>query len=256
MEIGNHEFPPRSKEKDELLRLYLSLEDWAIKPKADTKQYLPDLAVVPLVAFKNGKRIAVPTDNKPELISVQSLRGDSLFVPPKPGVSDTYLGIKMQPEFIDIPWSFVRKGSYIVLFVPRFFEEKEKGITSYEITVIKCLDDQKLLKLTAPLEASHRHDYNNSNKEKLPMPKFPREGAIYYDYVSPSFCDPEITIKDKGSNMVNIWMGFEEFDSELQKRAVNGTICYRMVEGKVERKKTKEKAPVSRLVPALHGASI
>lgn len=260
MEIGNKDPKkeiPSKEMRRKMIGVNLSVGTFCGVWDADgVKQYLPDSPTIPLIAYDGSKGNMGIMKNHSDLIAVQTLRADSLFVSRKPGHDSSVL--IPDPDLVSIPLPFIKKDSYIVLLVPIYDSfHPENGITFYDTTVLKCIDDQQLLKLMSIGERSFRERWNQfrPDKEKLQVPK----------ELSDRYCElVNINVANSNeSGFVNIWMGDKAtkrvFDAEGKvvvgeddfhyKRTVNGTICYRMVEGKAEKEKSKYMKKSLKLVP-------
>lgn len=246
MEIGNNDPKERISSKEvrrKMIEVGLSVWTfWGAWDPAGVKQYLPSSPVIPLVRYDGNKNINFGVQTKhSDLITVQTLRGDSLMVPRKPEYNpDVFIP---DPDFINIPSSFVKEGSYIVLLVPFTYSNlPEKGIEYYDTTILR-INDGQLLKLTSLEEGSFRKDFNEfrQDKEKLYAPKELSDHR--YELVTIN----TVGITEAGS--VNIWMGNLDRQDANYKRQINGTVCYRMVEGKAERKQSRDIERSFKLVP-------
>lgn len=227
MEVNQESRPPKTPSRHELKQIqqgiilvYRALSNFVHDFDSfpvKTKQYLPDNPIIPL---KNGQ----------DLIAVQKLRADALYTP-TPKDNDPL-------DAISIPSHFLQKDSYAVLLVPhvRLNNAHQLYTALYDITVIKGQDDKLALKLSG-IEERTRLD---------PLFKFPH-----------AFVPLSIIPIDKES--LTIWQGrqarncpYDYTDKEaFYKNVVNGTICYRMVEGKAESKKSDEKAKATNRVTKL-----
>lgn len=223
------------------------------------KQHLPDSPVIPMVTYFKGEKPGVQ-ENHSDLIAVQHLRGERLFVQREE--NRVPRGFLDDPESINVPSAFIKKDSYLALLIPNYHRDDigDKSVKSYDITVLKCVNDHELLKMQSVNELTFRSLWNEIRKDrgKLVLPE------MLYDHF------PELTkIRvNEGQESVNIWIGDQPtkwfFDAEgktvvgkdesYYKRTVNGTICYRLVKGKAERKKSQDRPRYLKLVPQITGS--
>lgn len=239
---------PSKEIRNKLIEINLSVWTfwgaWSAEEDGGVKQYLPDSPAIPLITYdaQNARNLGVRKGHS-DLIAVQALRSDSLVVPRE----QNYDPDKFPPDsdFINIPSSFIKKDSYIALLVPIYGLFPEKGIIGWDTTILKCISDQQLVKLQGGKEAGFKEAWNRrEDKGKLPAPKYLNDG--HYETTT-------INVDGKkGVDSVNIWMG-NLFDNNY-KGVVNGAICYRMVEGKAEKKKSKDPERLLKLVPQKVGA--
>lgn len=185
-------------------------------PDHHPKQYLPDK---PIIHLKNGL----------DLIAVQTLRADDLYVPRDPQDNPDNPNYMYGFDLIKVPSSFIQEGSYVALFIPTVWEDGEGGNLinkgRYDITVIRYQDSKRALKLMGLEE------------ESLTNPP-----------LDDDFLRPFTTIPINKGN-VTAWKGrrmrtwrLPDNAENTYKKTVNGTVCYRMVEGKVAKEKSRNPA--------------
>lgn len=199
------------------------------------KQFLPDKPIIPL-------------GNGMDLIAIKTLRADDLYVPRAPGDNpDKEQEYASGLDSIKVPSSLIQEDSYIVLFVPSVWEEKnEKGRQlinngPYDITVVKRKDDKTALKLMGIDESLRTYTepiYDDSNwSSNFPLTTIPinEDGVVIWT-----------------GNRMRIW--HLRYNAEqTYKKTVNGTVCYRMIEGKAEKQKSGEPKRSFVLNPANSG---
>lgn len=191
-------------------------------PDRRPKQYLPDNPIIPL-------------GNGMDLIAVETLRADDLYVPRTPDDNpDGKEKYSSGSDSIRIPSSFIQSDSYAVLLVPRVAEENYiKGAKlvnqgMYDITVVKRKDGKtalKLMDMDESLKTDTRIIFDDSNGPfDFPLTTIPigEDGAVIWT-----------------SSRIRIWhLGYNA--KQVYEKTVNGTVCYRMIEGKAEKKKSRE----------------
>lgn len=270
METGNKDQFPSSKDRQEervslegdrnkLVAVELSLMDYVRVWSQQRRQYLPDSPVIPMTAYSKGGKLR--QENHSDLIAVQHLRGERLFVQRDRTTRLFSSDPEFTPESVNVPSSFIKKDSYLVLLIPGYNHDdiEDKDVKGWDITVLQCVSDHELLKLASVNEWIFRDVWNlGVERRKLVLPK------MTYDHF------PELmTVRvNDGQESVNIWIGDKPikfiFDTEGRtvmgedeshyRRTVNGSICYRLVEGKAEREKPKDRQRSLKLVPQAAGS--
>ena len=252
--------------RQELIAVNKSAEKYANSSRSDYigeegKPFLPNTLILKNVG------------NRYDLVSTAHLRAEELWgsderVFPEANdqmAIDRY--IWQDGDNVSVPKKFLKQGSYITLFIPKYSavtHEKDRakeriGNRGYDITVLYCQNQNTLLKLMSFGELSFRQNrkvthsiryepefFREFTVEPLPHPK--KEEDFY-----PAL--EIITLQDNQEN-VPIWFGnrarfgygkYEEnTDNEIDQlkkhyeMTVNGSICYRLEIGSVQPKRAVE----------------
>lgn len=247
-----------------------------------SKFHLPDTPIIPQTPH-NNERV------KGELIGVGVLRGEDVYSKRDP--NDRYEGDTLQKEryqygndSIVIPNNFFTEGSFVVVLVPIYSsihsseQTSDLELSGYSITVLQ-LQGKDLIKLTMDdkwLSKTHK-----LHEDKIdPYKMVPKEGGPHHavDAIESASQEPQLLSMriDPSDKNGSVEVKYENLTRDLSvqiprdekgrmmdptldsaeaqyKRTVNGTVCYRLVEGKVERQKSKEPNPSLVSVPAKFG---
>ncbi len=254
-----------------LIRIRSDVEFWTVDMSSTStprmqKSHLEDMPVIPRIPYNNEKV-------KGDLIGEGVLRGEDLYIKRAP--NDKYDGSPRDKEIyvyqnydtIVIPNNFFKEGSVVVLLVPRFNQGKVEG---YDITVIES-QGKELVKLTGNEELDERTHHKVVTDQKDPLKIV--ESYILVEKPMPA---PQIDKKDRypqltstpfdPSGRTEVWIGGRlttrnvyqdkskpslEDAEKRYKATVNGTTCYRLIEGYAERQKSLQKEPLPKLTPQL-----
>lgn len=217
------------------------------------KSHLPDTPIIPRAYHKIEKTGS-------ELIGVGVLRGEDVYAKRDP--NDRYEGDATQKkryergnDSIIIPNSFFTEGAFVVVLVPNYHPIDpnntlpEPQLTGYGVTVLQ-LRGKDIIKLTTDkkwLNETHEVTFpNEPDLISMQIDPSDKNGSAVVQY------EGFLTTRDlfvqsprdaKGRTQPTL-----ESTEAQYKRTVNGTVCYRLVEGNAQRKESKE--PKSSAVPA------
>lgn len=267
----NKENPNYSEElKKKLIGVEMDVNLWTVDMSSvsyprSAKSHLPDVPIISQIP-QNGEK------EKGELVGVGVLRGEDVYTKRDP--NDKYEGDTLQKEryqygndSLVIPNTFFTEGSFVVVLVPKYSSFKQAStpeLSGYDITVLQ-LRGKELVKLTKDSKWLNKA-YELHEDRRDPYKMVPKEGGHYHvvDYTEPASQEPQLLSMqiDPSDKNSSVEVKYENLTRDLSaqvnptlgsaeaqyKRTVDGTVVYRLIEGKVERKASKE--PSSSLIPA------